>query len=317
MMAGGVEPSNRQAARREALKRVSPVTVILQGGYALELDPADKDPVVQSLISGEIFAGAPDRSLELSAAGGERLRFRAGAVVAVILPGAEGKPPGAVGNSPAADAPQKGAIVRAHAAAGAIEPFVLIEDFLPATEHDEILSRTLAARERFVASTVDDSQTKYRASLVLTDEAAIVDLMRPRITAALPAAALRLGLVRESLRTAIESSNVECQVTAHNDGDFYRVHNDSGSPRTKHRTLSYVYYFQAGPKSFRGGELRLYEVAVKDGFYVAGESYWLIEPKDNAILFFPSHAMHEVLPVSCSSRAFEDSRFTVNGWVRL
>jgi len=305
------------ACTRGTRNRVNPVTVILQGGYALELDPADKDPVVQSLISGEIFAAAPDRPLELSAAGGERLRFRAGAVIAVILPGAEGMSAETVAIPPGADAPRKGVIVHAHAAAGAIKPYVLIEDFLPAAEHDEVLRRALAARERFVASTVDSKESHHRASLVLSNEAPIVGLMRPRIAAALPDAALRLGLVREPTRAAVDPSAVECQVTAHNDGDFYHVHNDSGSPRTKHRTLSYVYYFQSRPKPFQGGELRLYEVAVKDGFYVAGESYWLIEPKDNAVLFFPSHAMHEVLPVTCSSRAFEDSRFTVNGWVAL
>jgi SM-20-related protein len=295
---------------------MNPVTVILQGGYALELDPADEDPVIQSLISGEIFAAAPDRALEIPTAGGERLRFRAAAIVAVIMPGAEGESAGIAETPPGgANVPPKAAIVYRRAVPGAVEPYVLIENFLPAAEHDEVLRRTLAARERFVASKVDDKELHYRASLVLNDEVPIVELMRPRIAAALPAAAVTLGLAEGLVR--VEPSAVECQVTAHNDGDYYRVHNDAGSPRTKHRTLSYVYYFQSRPKSFQGGELRLYEVAVKDGFYVAGESYWLIEPKDNALLFFPSHAMHEILPVTCSSRAFEDSRFTVNGWVAL
>jgi len=294
---------------------VNPMTVILQGGYALELDPADEDPVIQSLVSGEIFAAAQDKALELSTAGGERLRFRAGAIVAVVLPGDASEPKGDAGKPPSAEAPQKAALVYRRAAPAAVEPYVLVENFLPAAEHDEVLRRTLAARERFVASKVDDENLHYRASLVLNDEAAIADLMRPRIAAALPTAALRLGLAERPVE--VEPSAVECQVTAHNDGDFYRVHNDAGSPRTKHRTLSYVYYFQSRPRSFQGGELRLYEVAVSNGFYVAGESYWLIEPKDNAVLFFPSHAMHEVLPVTCSSRAFKDSRFTVNGWVAL
>jgi Rps23 Pro-64 3,4-dihydroxylase Tpa1-like proline 4-hydroxylase len=26
--------------------------------------------------------------------------------------------------------------------------------------------------------------------------------------------------------------------------------------------------------------------------------------------------MHEVLPIYCASRAFADSRFTINGWIR-
>jgi SM-20-related protein len=32
-------------------------------------------------------------------------------------------------------------------------------------------------------------------------------------------------------------------------------------------------------------------------------------------VFFDSHLMHEVLPVSVPSGAFEDWRFTVNGWL--
>ncbi|MBE9012911.1 2OG-Fe(II) oxygenase, partial [Pseudanabaenaceae cyanobacterium LEGE 13415] len=46
------------------------------------------------------------------------------------------------------------------------------------------------------------------------------------------------------------------------------------------------------------------------------ESYQEIQPINNSIIFFPSHFLHEVLPVSCPSRQFADSRFTLNGWIR-
>ena len=52
------------------------------------------------------------------------------------------------------------------------------------------------------------------------------------------------------------------------------------------------------------------------GYYVAADSARLIEPRNNSIIFFLSRYMHEVLPVSCPSQSFADSRFTVNGWVR-
>jgi SM-20-related protein len=34
------------------------------------------------------------------------------------------------------------------------------------------------------------------------------------------------------------------------------------------------------------------------------------------LVVFPSRYLHEVLPVSCPSQTFADSRFTINGWVR-
>jgi Rps23 Pro-64 3,4-dihydroxylase Tpa1-like proline 4-hydroxylase len=40
-----------------------------------------------------------------------------------------------------------------------------------------------------------------------------------------------------------------------------------------------------------------------------------LTPPQNSIVFFPSSYLHEVMPVSCPSRAFADSRLTVNGWL--
>ena len=266
---------------------MNPFTVILQGGYALEVDPSDTDPAVQTLITGGVFTSPQNQVLELTAAGGERLRFRAEAVVAVVMPAEEGKPGSSRQWPSPPDAQQRSSIVYAHAAPGAVRPYVVIEDFLSAAEHEEVLRLTLSAREKFVASTVDSDEANYRASRVLTGQSPIFDLMRRRIEAALPAVAAELGQTGILAPANVDPSSIECQVTAHNDGDFYRVHNNSGSPRTQHRTISYVYYFLSQPKRFQGGELRLYEVAISEGLYVAGESYWLMEPGDNAVVFFP------------------------------
>jgi Rps23 Pro-64 3,4-dihydroxylase Tpa1-like proline 4-hydroxylase len=40
-----------------------------------------------------------------------------------------------------------------------------------------------------------------------------------------------------------------------------------------------------------------------------------IEPANDTLVFFPSWYPHEVLPVSCPSGRFEDSRFAINCWV--
>ena len=37
-------------------------------------------------------------------------------------------------------------------------------------------------------------------------------------------------------------------------------------------------------------------------------------PLQNQVVFFESHCLHEILPVSSPARGFADRRFTVNGW---
>jgi SM-20-related protein len=41
----------------------------------------------------------------------------------------------------------------------------------------------------------------------------------------------------------------------------------------------------------------------------------MIVPQPNQIVFFPCSLLHEITPVECPSRAFADSRFTLNGWL--
>jgi hypothetical protein len=47
----------------------------------------------------------------------------------------------------------------------------------------------------------------------------------------------------------------------------------------------------------------------------AGDVPFAVEPEHNSAVFFPSHLNHEVLPVTCRSKAFEDSRFAINVWI--
>lgn len=288
----------------------SPATVVLQGGFTLEIDPADSDPVARGLLSGELLAGDADKVVELKVTSGQTVRFRAAAVVAIIL----GETEDAGATAPAERQGAEGA-AQLRRPARAEQPFLVMEGFLPPDLHREVLRLTLAAEDRFQASATVGGSGRSRSSRVLREEPPIVALMTPCLRQVLPEVVRRLGLERRA--EGGEPPAVECQVTAHNDGDFYGLHNDSGAPMLRHRTISYVYYFRSRPRPFRGGELRIYDIAVEDGFYVAGDRHWLVEPEDNSIVFFPSHAMHEVLPVSCASKLFADSRFTVNGWISL
>lgn len=101
-------------------------------------------------------------------------------------------------------------------------------------------------------------------------------------------------------------SAIECQLTASNHGDYFRLHNDNSNHAVQTRKLTYVYYFHQEPKGYTGGELSLhtYNKVLKH------------VPVQNQIIFFPSELMHEVLPVNVESKSFVDSRFTINGWIR-
>jgi SM-20-related protein len=280
----------------------SPATVVLQGGFTLEINTDDADPVAQALLSGELLRRDPQDVVELTVSNGQRVRFRAGAVVAVIL---------GDGDNTAAHEDTEGETVLELKRPAM--PYLVMQEFLTPAQHAELIALTLAAESRFRPSSTASGSGRRRSSLVLLDDAKIAEIIIPRLNQAVPDVARRLNIARAA--NAKGAAGVDCQVTAHNDGDFYGVHNDSGAAGLEHRTISYVYYFRSRPRPFRGGELRLYDVAVENGVYVAGDEHRLIEPKDNSVIFFPSHTMHEVLPVSCPSKQFADSRFTVNGWI--
>ena len=107
--------------------------------------------------------------------------------------------------------------------------------------------------------------------------------------------------------------NIEIQVTASNDGDYFRLHQDTGQDDT--REISFVYFFHREPRRFSGGELRIYPTRVIDGRLTPADHAHTLSPRQDTIVFFPSRNEHEVLPVRVPSRAFADSRFTVNGWI--
>lgn len=81
------------------------------------------------------------------------------------------------------------------------------------------------------------------------------------------------------------------------------------------RQLTFVYYFNRSPKAFEGGDLALYDSDVSAGLF-SERHFTKVAPVDNRLLVFPSSAQHEVLMVRCASGAYEDSRFTLNGWVQ-
>jgi Rps23 Pro-64 3,4-dihydroxylase Tpa1-like proline 4-hydroxylase len=191
--------------------------------------------------------------------------------------------------------------------------YVQIDNFLTQEEKKELLAYTLQRESAFVSTGTTTNTPQYpdhRNSWVLYIFPEFSELIIRRIRAILP------DIFRKLEVPSFPISQIEAQLTAHNDGNYYKIHNDNSSPETVARELTFVYYFHQEPKQFSGGELLIYDSKIENNHYVKAESFKTIEPRNNSIVFLLSRYLHEVLPVSCPSKAFANSRFTINGWVR-
>jgi Rps23 Pro-64 3,4-dihydroxylase Tpa1-like proline 4-hydroxylase len=114
---------------------------------------------------------------------------------------------------------------------------------------------------------------------------------------------------------AIPLNGMECEITAHGDGDYFEIHTDDSFPAIAHRVISYVYYVHREPKRFSGGELRLYNTWLQDGAKSYGKPALSFDPLQNGLIVFPSYCYHSVTPIKCDSNEIADQRLTVNGWL--
>jgi len=203
----------------------------------------------------------------------------------------------------ASTVPDSGTLVR--------HPIVQIDDFLTDAELARLMEVTLWAEPRFKPSPLSSyrADPDHRQSLMIAAPYKVSELMLGKIRAIMPE-------VMEQLRIgAFTVGKIDCQITANVDGSYFKAHTDAGHDGPIKRVLTYVYYFNRDPKGFTGGELRIYDDELRDGKFVATESFQIVEPRNNSIVFFNAALMHEIMPVVVPSKQFSDARFTVNGWV--
>lgn len=188
-------------------------------------------------------------------------------------------------------------------------PYLVLRDFLEEETVAGLLAHALAHEADFAPTRTGYGETggvkpQIRISVGTRDLGPFRAVLKTKILALVPDWVEKLRL------TPVESPKLETELVAHNDGAFYKRHIDTrtASDRTHIRVLSAVYYFHAEPKAFSGGALRLHAIGENAPFVD-------IEPERNSLLVFPSWAPHEVMPVSCPSGRFLDSRFAINGWV--
>jgi hypothetical protein len=169
----------------------------------------------------------------------------------------------------------------------------------------DLFRLALAKRPAFTRSKTSPSKhyTDWRKSTVIYDTqlSGATARLDAEVRARLPDVMRTLGI------PAFPVASLEIQLTSHNDGEYYKTHADSGTPDTAGRVVTFVYYFHGTPKRFSGGQLVIHGADGRD---------YAVDPENDTIVFFNSRTSHEVRPVECPSRAFEDGRFTLNGWVR-
>ena len=191
-------------------------------------------------------------------------------------------------------------------------PYVRIDDFLTPAENEQLLQYALESEEHFVGSTViqnrkpnvDDNHRKSRVLFAMKDSR-WNKLFIERLKLHLPHITASLGV------PGFQFQGTEIQLTASNDGDFFKRHADSdhNDHTVAPRVVTFVYYLHRTPKPYSGGDLLLYGDET-------GRQVTAISPQNNCLVSFASDRWHEVDIVRCPSHAFADSRFTINGWLR-
>jgi Rps23 Pro-64 3,4-dihydroxylase Tpa1-like proline 4-hydroxylase len=193
---------------------------------------------------------------------------------------------------------------------------VVLDEFLTPQELDELVNFTLLHEREFQNSEVISPSGEpgvvdysHRRSRVLMEMGKHRDIIVERMQGVLPRVMAQLELEEFPVR------HVETQITASNDGDFFGVHSDDAQEMIASRRLTFVYFFHREPRAFAGGELRLHDSRWIAEQQIKAGSYESIVPRQNQMVFFPCSLLHEITAVECPSRAFADSRFTVNGWL--
>ena len=182
--------------------------------------------------------------------------------------------------------------------------YLLFDNVLGVEKSSAIYQLALQKQELFSHSRTSPNleYPDWRKSFVLYDWELrpVLQFIEAEVRARLPYAIANLGIPE------FDVSSLEIQLTSHNDGEYYHWHTDNGSEETRTRVVTFVYYFHSQPRQFSGGDLVLYDET--------GEE--VIEPVHDRLVMFDSKMRHEVRVVSCPSKQFEYSRFTLNGWVR-
>lgn len=190
---------------------------------------------------------------------------------------------------------------------------ICIKNFLGTELASECLRYAIASESEFCPTAVGgvlEPNLAIRRSVRVENIGELHSIVEQRIQHAIP------DLARDLRLSPFVAGQIEIEMVAHADGGFYGRHIDTFTGKTRSesgdRVISCVYYFFKQPKSFSGGELRLYPLRTAANPLPEAID---IAIENDSLVAFSSWMPHEVLPVLNPSPAFEDSRFSINCWV--
>ena len=170
--------------------------------------------------------------------------------------------------------------------------FVMVTDALPAQVHRILTEQTLACET-----------AKQDEAINATRELNLGALHEP------VAKALQLHIERNLPPLGIiESCERHLQLRLFSVGNGGSISWET----EPEETACLVYHFHQHPKAFTGGGVRLFDGAFKNDVY-GRAAFRDVEIEDNAALIFPGDVVRAGLPVYCTSDAFTDSLFVLQG----
>jgi Rps23 Pro-64 3,4-dihydroxylase Tpa1-like proline 4-hydroxylase len=172
-------------------------------------------------------------------------------------------------------------------------PYRRFRDFLPAETAEQVLIQILDRELEFCPLKGD------RNFLRLPGPLDPLPGFSERLSTMLPQIQSLFGI-------DLREPEVELYVHAYNDGTYFGRHADTRGGGNWRRRISCVYYVHRRPCAFDGGDLVVYD---RRG------SAHAISAEHNSAVFFPADLLHEVRRVTCRSRDFADSRFSINVWI--
>src|SRR5947209_12556209 len=98
-----------------------------------------------------------------------------------------------------------------------------IEHFLGPDQLEHLLGEVVSRQNEFVPSETSTEEPNYRQSLVLHTAMEVLPEFVELVGACVP-------LLKQVFVLEDEAFSMEKQITAHNDGHYFKVHNDSGHP---------------------------------------------------------------------------------------
>jgi len=183
----------------------------------------------------------------------------------------------------------------------------VIDNALPNWQLDSFIQHTRQNKQKFAASKTNGAITNSRRSSTLSGTRKLTRLFRNAVLDKFE------SICGTLLVEPFQISTIETQFTFHGNGDYFHSHTDNSSLTTCSRKISIVLYMQPSPRSFSGGELKLYPTLNKVDDSAGTVT---IKPLHNRLVFFNSSTLHEVLPIFSNDKEALNCRGSLTAWIR-